>query len=81
MPDYKSMYLLLFDRVVESIEHLKSAPFTPNTKIAIDTLVGALLQCEELYVDSSQPSTDNGTEEERKPSPSVLPPIRIIPNK
>ena len=81
MPDYKSMYLLLFDKVAETIDQLRSDNFTPTTRVAINTLVTALQQCEEVYVESSKPIDDCPEEDITPLKTAPLPPIRIISNK
>ena len=81
MTDYKKMYLLLFDKVAETIDQLRGDTFTPTTRTAINTLVTALQQCEEIYVESSKPIDDCPEDDITPLKTSPLPPIRIIPNK
>ncbi len=79
MPDYKRMYLLLFNAAVESIDHLRSEPHTAETRLAITSLVNALQRCEEIYVESSMADDQEREKEPRKLPRSSLPPIRIFP--
>ncbi len=79
MPDYKSMYLILFDAAVESIDQLRNEPHTAKTRMAITSLVNALQRCEEIYVDSSI-ADDQVRDKESNNSRTQLPPIRIFPH-
>lgn len=52
MPDYRKMYLTLFDAVERTLEVL-DAP-EQDTALAKDLLIAAQQTCEDLYVDTAE---------------------------
>lgn len=52
MPDYRKMYLTLFDAVERTLEVL-DAP-KQDTALAKDLLIAARQTCEDIYVDTAE---------------------------
>ena len=52
MPDYRKMYLTLFDAVERTLEVL-DAP-EQDTALAKDLLIAAQQTCEDIYVDTAE---------------------------
>lgn len=69
MPDYRKMYLTLFDAVERTLEVL-DAP-EQDTALAKDLLIAAQQTCEDIYVDTAEGRYSIGGRAE-SPAPTAV---------